>query len=125
MNKQQPKLLDQLSGVMRLKHYSLKTEKSYVPWVRRFIFFHNKRYPQKMGAFDIQSFLSYLAVNQHVAASTHNQALNALVFLYKHVIKMNLVQLTLFVHEDRKDYPLFLYVRKLRRFSLFYRELTI
>ena len=79
MNKQKPKLLDQLSGVMRLKHYSLKTEKSYVHWVRRFIFFHNRRHPQEMGAPEIQSFLSYLAVNQHVAASTQNQALNALV----------------------------------------------
>ena len=75
---------------MRLKHYSLKTEKSYVHWVRRFIFFHNKRHPQEMGTPDIQSFLSYLAVNQHVAASTQNQALNALVFLNKHVIKTEL-----------------------------------
>ncbi len=60
MNKRKPKLLDQLSGVMHLKHYSLKIEKSYVHWVRRFIFFHNRRHPQEMGAPEIQSFLNYL-----------------------------------------------------------------
>ncbi len=60
MNKQKPKLLDQLSGVMRLKHYSLKTEKLYVHWGRRFILFHKKRHPQEMGVSEIQSFLSYL-----------------------------------------------------------------
>ena len=61
MNKQKPKLLDQLSGVMRLKsHYSLKTEKSYIHWGRRFILFHKKRHPQEMGAPEIQSFLNYL-----------------------------------------------------------------
>ena len=125
MNKQKPKLLVQLSGIMRLKHYSLKTEKSYVHWGHRFILFHKKRHPQEMGAPEVQAFLNYLAVDQHVSASTQNQALNALVFLYKHVIKKNLVILTLFVHEDRKDYPLFLHARKLRRFSLFCRELTI
>ena len=90
MNKQKPKLLDQLSGVMRLKHYSLKTEKSYVHWGRRFILFHKKRHPQEMGAPEVQAFLNYLAVDQHVSASTQNQALNALVFLYKHVIKKEL-----------------------------------
>ncbi len=61
MNKRKPKLLDQLSGVLRLKsRYSLKTEKSYVHWVRRFIFFHNRRHTQEMGAPEIQSFLNYL-----------------------------------------------------------------
>jgi len=75
---------------MRLKHYSLKTEKSYVHWVRRFILFHKKRHPQEMGAPEVQAFLNYLAVDQHVSASTQNQALNALVFLYKHVIKKEL-----------------------------------
>jgi len=90
MNKRKPKLLDQLNGVMRLKHYSLKTEKSYVHWGRRFILFHKKRHPQEMGAPEVQAFLNYLAVDQHVSASTQNQALNALVFLYKHVIKNEL-----------------------------------
>ena len=76
--------------IMRVKHYSLRTEKSYVHWVRRYIFYHNKRHPQEMGAGEVQSFLSYLAVNQRVSASTQNQALNALVFLYKHVLKKEL-----------------------------------
>ncbi len=85
-----PKLLDQMRQTMRVKHYSLRTEKSYVHWDRRYIFYHNKRHPQEMGAGEVQSFLSYLAVNQRVSASTQNQALNALVFLYKHVLKKEL-----------------------------------
>ncbi len=75
---------------MRLKHYSLKTDKSHVHWGRRFILFHKKCHPQEMGAPEVQAFLNYLAVDQHVSASTQNQALNALVFLYKHVIKKEL-----------------------------------
>ncbi len=85
-----PKLIDRMRQIMRVKHYSLRTEKSYVHWVRRYIFYHNKRHPQEMGAGEVQSFLSYLAVNQRVSASTQNQALNALVFLYKHVLKKEL-----------------------------------
>jgi len=85
-----PKLLDQLRKTLRLKHYSLKTEKSYVNWVRRFILFHNKQHPQEMGTADVQAFLNFLAVELHVSASTQNQALNALVFLYKHVLKKEL-----------------------------------
>lgn len=90
MYKDKPKLLDQLREALRLKHYSLKTEKSYVHWGRRFILFHKKRHPQEMGAPEVQTFLNYLAVEQHVSASTQNQALNALVFLYKHVLKREL-----------------------------------
>ena len=90
MNKQKPKLLTHLSEVIRLKHYSLKTEKSYIHWCRRFILFHKKRHPQEMGTQEVQAFLNYLAVDQHVSASTQNQALNAIIFLYKHVIKKEL-----------------------------------
>ena len=74
---QPPKLLDQLSHVIRLKHYPLSTERAYVSWAKRYILFHNKRHPNTMGAPEIQQFLTYLAVNQRVAASTQNQALNA------------------------------------------------
>ena len=88
--KQKPKLLTHLSEVIRLKHYSLKTEKSYIHWCRRFILFHKKRHPQDMGTQEVQAFLNYLAVDQRVSASTQNQALNAIVFLYKHVIKKEL-----------------------------------
>ena len=81
MDTNKPKLLDQMKNVMRIKHYSLQTEKSYVQWVRRYIYFHNKRHLDEMGALDVQKFLSYLAVEQHVSASTQNQALNAIIFL--------------------------------------------
>ena len=70
-----PKLLDQVRDVVRLKHYSMSTEKTYVGWIYRFILFHNKRHPKDMGAEEVQAYLTYLAVNQHVAASTQNQAL--------------------------------------------------
>ncbi|MDJ0798611.1 MAG: phage integrase N-terminal SAM-like domain-containing protein [Calothrix sp. MO_167.B12] len=69
------------------KHYSYKTEKSYVVWIRRYIFFHDKRHPKDMGTPEIEAFLTDLAVNQKVAASTQNQALNAILFLFKEVLK--------------------------------------
>ncbi|MGB9872428.1 MAG: integron integrase, partial [Anaerolineae bacterium] len=80
------KLLDQLREVLRLKHYSYRTEQAYVDWVRRFILFHNKRHPAEMGAPEIQAFLAHLAVEGNVSASTQNQALSALLFLYREVI---------------------------------------
>ena len=80
------KLLDQMRLVLRLKHMSIRTEDTYVHWVRRFILFHHKRHPQDMGATEIRAFLSHLAVHAQVAASTQNVALNALVFLYRHVL---------------------------------------
>ena len=73
MNTGKPKLLDQMKNVMRMKHYSLRTEKSYIQWVRRYIYFHNKRHPEEMGALAVQRFLSYLAVEQYVSASTQHQ----------------------------------------------------
>lgn len=82
------KLLEQLHDVIRMKHYSIKTEKAYVYWIRRFILFHNKRHPKEMGENEISAFLSFLAVRENVAASTQNQALNAIVFLYKQVLKV-------------------------------------
>ena len=79
-----PKLLDQLRETLRLKHYSLKTEKSYFNWVCRVILFHNKRHPKEMETVEVQAFLNYLTVELHFSASTQNQALNASVYLYKH-----------------------------------------
>ncbi len=73
MDTGKPKLLDQMKSVMRIKPHSLKTEKSYIQWVRRYIYFHNKRHPDEMGALDVQKYLSYLAVEQNVSASTQNQ----------------------------------------------------
>jgi integron integrase len=87
---EKPKLLDQVRNQLRSKHYSYKTEKAYVHWIRRFILFHNKRHPNEMGETEINSFLTHLAANEKVSASTQNQALCAVVFLYKHVLKKDL-----------------------------------
>ena len=83
---QPPKLLDRVRSAIRTRHYSLRTEEAYVGWIRRFIFFHNKRHPADMEEPEINSFLSHLAVKAHVSASTQNQALCALLFLYRHVL---------------------------------------
>jgi integron integrase len=81
-----PRLLDQVRDVIRRKHYSLRTERSYLNWIRRYILFHNKRHPAEMGAPEIEAFLTYLAIERKVAASTQNQALSALLFLYRYVL---------------------------------------
>ena len=80
------KLLDQVRDALRLKHYSIRTENSYVDWIRRYILFHHKRHPAEMGTAEIEAFLTHLAVEEHVAASTQNQALSALLFLYREVL---------------------------------------
>jgi len=84
------KLLDQVRDALRLKHYSIRTEQAYVNWTRRFIFFHHKRHSRDMGVPEVEAFLSYLAVDERVAASTQNQALSALLFLYREVLHQNL-----------------------------------
>src|SRR3569623_2041845 len=84
------KLLDQVREVLRVKHYALRTEEVYILWIKRYIFFHQKRHPREMGAAEVQAFLSDLAVTQKVSASTQNQALNALVFLYDQVLHIEL-----------------------------------
>ncbi len=81
-----PRLLDQVRKAIRVRHYSLRTEEAYVHWIRAFILFHQKRHPRQMGAEEIQAFLSHLALERSVAPATQNQALNALVFLYRHVL---------------------------------------
>jgi len=81
-----PRLLDQVRNAIRRKHYSLRTERSYLNWIRRYILFHNKRHPAEMGAPEIEAFLTYLAIERKVAASTQNQALSALLFLYRYVL---------------------------------------
>ena len=81
-----PKLLDQVRHAIRTRHYSYMTEKAYVGWIKRFILFHNKRHPVEMGETEIGHFLSSLASNSHVSASTQNQALNAILFLYHEVM---------------------------------------
>ncbi len=84
------KFLEQVSDALRVKHYSYQTEKSYLLWIRRFILFHNKRHPKEMGGEEINAFLTHLAVEGKVAASTQNQALSALLFLYREVLHLEL-----------------------------------
>lgn len=80
------RLMDQVREVLRFHHYSYNTEKSYVSWILQYIRFHNKRHPKEMGKYEIESYLSHLATNRNVSASTQNQALNAILFLYKKVL---------------------------------------
>jgi integron integrase len=87
---QPPKLLDQVRDRLRLKHYSIRTETQYVQWIRRFILFHDKRHPRDMGVAELEAFLTHLAVEGRVAASTQNQALSALLFFYREVLAINL-----------------------------------
>jgi integrase len=82
-----PKLLDRVRIAIRTRHYSLRTEEAYVGWIKRFIFFHGKRHPAEMGEPEINTFLSGLAVEKRVSASTQNQALCALLFLYRNVLE--------------------------------------
>jgi integron integrase len=80
------RLLDRVRAAVRVRHYSLRTEQAYVQWIRRFILFHGTRHPGEMGGAEVSEFLSHLAVDGGVSASTQNQALNALVFLYREVL---------------------------------------
>ena len=80
-----PRLLDRVRDALRARHYSRRTEDAYVAWIRRYIIFHGKRHPAEMGGAEVTRFLSSLAVEGQVAASTQNQALSALLFLYRDV----------------------------------------
>jgi len=85
-----PKLLDRLHEAIRVRHLSPRTEEAYRHWIKRYIFFHGKRHPKEMGEKEVADFLSSLAVEGNVSASTQNQALNALLFLYREVLKVEL-----------------------------------
>jgi integron integrase len=91
MNTKSPKLLDQVREIIRTKHYSYRTEQTYVDWIKRFILFHKKRHPREMGAEEVQAYITYLANERRVAASTQNQALSAIVFLYKYVLQKEII----------------------------------
>jgi len=84
------KLLDQYRDAIRLKHYSQRTEKTYILWVREYILFHQKRHPREMGTHEINQFLSHLVTDRKVSSSTQNQALSAILFLYRHVLHIEL-----------------------------------
>ena len=90
MDARPPKLLDRVRHAIRTRHYSRRTEEAYVHWIRRYILFHRKTHPSEMGVAEISRFLTFLAVDLHVSASTQNQALSALLFLYKDVLAMSI-----------------------------------
>ena len=100
----EPRLLDRVRAAVRLRHLSRRTEKSYVAWVRRFVLFHGKRHPADMGAQEITAFLSMLATERHVSASTQNQALGALLFLYRAVLEREVPWLDDLVRAKRPGY---------------------
>ena len=83
---QSPRLLDQVKKAIQVRHYSIRTEQAYIHWIKNYIYFHKKKHPKDMGDVEITAFLSHLASVKNVSASTQNQALNALVFLYRKVL---------------------------------------
>lgn len=84
------KLLDQVRDALRTKHYSFRTEESYIEWIKRYIMFHGKRHPKDMGVEEVKAYVTYLATERQVAASTQNQALSAILFLYRYVLQTDL-----------------------------------
>ncbi|GIX29424.1 MAG: integron integrase [Burkholderiales bacterium] len=100
-NPRPPRLFDQLREALRVRHYSLRTEQAYVHWTKRYILFHGKRHPRELGAAQVQEFLTWLAVEGGVSASTQGQALAALLFLYKQVLGMDLPWLDELVRAKR------------------------
>ena len=97
------KLLDDVRNVMRVRHYSYETEKIYIYWIRQYIYFHKITHPAEMGAAQIEAFLTHLAVKKAVSASTQNQALFALLFLYREVLKINLPWLEEFTPAKKSE----------------------
>ncbi|MDZ7787041.1 MAG: integron integrase [Halofilum sp. (in: g-proteobacteria)] len=93
--------LDEVRAAIRVRHYAIRTEQAYLDWTRRFILFHGKRHPRDMGADEVRAFLTHLAVDGNVAPSTQNQALNALVFLYRYVIERPLGEIPGIVRANR------------------------
>ncbi len=88
--KRPKKLLDQMRAILRIKHYAISTEDAYVQWIIRFIHFHNMRHPQEMDTPEVEAFLTHLAVDKNLAASTQNQAFSAILFLYRNVLHQDL-----------------------------------
>ena len=86
---EQSKLLDQVRNSLRVRHYSLRTQGSYVQWIKRFILYQKKRHPIGMGKVEVEAYLTHLAVKRNVSASTQNQALSTILYLYKHVLEQD------------------------------------
>lgn len=101
--KDKPRLLDQVRDRLRVGHYSFRTEQTYVAWIRRYILFHQKRHPADMGKAEIEAFLTYLAVERKVSAATQNQALNAVLFVYRYVLNIDMDWMTDVVRAKRNS----------------------
>jgi integrase len=113
---QQPKLLDRLRAACRVRHYSLRTEEAYAQWVVRFVRFHQLRHPLEMAAPEINAFLTHLAVEGHVGASTQNQAFAAILFLYQKVLEVDPGQIAGVIRARRpKRLPVVLTPDEVRR----------
>ena len=120
-----PRLLDQVREAIRVRGYSPKTAEAYVSWVRRFILFHRKRHPEQLGAEEVSTFLTHLAVAEQVSASTQNQARAALLFLYRHVLRLELPWLADVVQAKRsRRLPVVLTQPEVRRVLLHLRGVS-
>jgi integrase len=118
-----PRFLEQVRAAVRTRHYSRRTEEAYVGWTKRFILFHRKRHPGAMGADEVNAFLSHLAVQGRVSASTQAQALSALVFLYRHVLDDPLPWIDDIIRSRRKKkLPVVLTREEVRSLLLVVRE---
>jgi len=111
---QSPKLLDRVRAEMRAKHYSLKTEQAYIRWIKHYILYHSKRHPDELGENEINAFIRHLAVNRNVSSSTQNQALCAIVYLYKHILKKEIGQLELIWANKPKKLPVVFTVQEVK-----------
>lgn len=109
------KLLDQVRDACRLKHYSRRTEDTYADWIKRYILFHKKRHPQDMSVKEIEQFLTHLAVDRNVAASTQNQAYSAILFLYRYVLHIDLPDINAVRAKKPKRLPVVLTRDEARR----------
>ena len=118
------RLMERVQHKIRFKQYSIRTEQSYMEWIRRFILFHNKRHPEQMGANEIGSFLTHLAVNRKVSASTQNLSLFAILFLYRDVLEIELPWMDSFPRAKRPArLPVVLNRNEIQRlFSVAYRS---
>ena len=115
---QPPKLLDQVRETIRLKHMSRRTEESYVYYAKQIILFHNKRHSKELGAEEIRGFLTHLAVEKNVAASTQNVALAALLFLYREVLRVDMPDLGEIPRAHRSKHPPVVFKRQEIKASL-------
>jgi integron integrase len=114
MNDRPKMLLEVVSDTIRRKHYSHRTEKSYLQWIKRYVIFHQKRHPREMGKAEVEAFLTYLAVERKVSASTQNQAFNAIIFLYREVLNQPLENVQSFRAKQTTYLPVVLTPQEVR-----------